>query len=190
LLTLMIAQRFGQSKIDAVEIDEQAFDEAVFNINESEWSDRIQIHHQSLQEFVSLNKKYDLIVSNPPYYKTESSYKITGAQRSKARQTETLSFGDLLNGIYHLLTDEGICWIVLPAQESETLIAKARTVELYLNSQILIHSKLSKAYNRVIFSLSKNEKNIEQSTFLIYDEDGKYTSQYTEVTMPFLLWKD
>jgi tRNA1Val (adenine37-N6)-methyltransferase len=190
LLTLMMAQRFAQSKIDAVEIDEQAFEEAMFNIDESKWSNRIQIHHQPLQEFVLLKKKHDLIVSNPPYYKAESNYKITAAQRSKARQTETLSFDDLLNGMSHLLTDEGICWVVLPTQESELLIAKAQTVGLYLNSQILIHSKLSKAHNRIVFGLSKTKKKIQQSTFVIYEEDGKYTSQYTEATMPFLLWKD
>lgn len=189
LLALMLAQRFEQSIIDAVEIDNGAVAEALFNVRESKWNDRITVHHQSLQVFESESKKYDLIVSNPPYYKSENNYKIDTEQRSKARQTETLSFDDLVKAVAHLLTDQGICWMVLPAIESELLFTKAREAGLYPNHQIFVHAKLSKAFNRVIFSLTKAKGELQKSTFVIYQEDGTYTQQYTKATMPFLLWE-
>ena len=190
LLALMMAQHFEQSKIDAIEIDELTFTEAKYNAAESKWNNRVTVHHQSLQEFVKLGNKYDLIITNPPYYRAESNYKITEAQRSKARQTKTLSFEELVKGIGRILADDGICWMVLPTPESEMLLTKALDIGLHLNHQIFVHSKLSKEYNRVIFSLSKMQKEIKRSTFVIYDKEGKYTKEYTDATMPFLLWKD
>lgn len=188
LLALMMAQRFASATIDAIEIDTAAANEAQFNINNSKWHNRVFLHNQAFQLFANRTEKYDLIVSNPPYYTIEDHYKIDEHQRSKARQTQTLSFDDLIAGIKLLLTDDGCCWMVLPTQESEMLITKATAAGLYVNKQILLFSKLSKVYNRVVFSLSKKATGMEQSTFVIYEDNGTYTEQYREVTMPFLLW--
>lgn len=188
LLALMMAQRFAASTIDAIEIDEETFEEAYFNSAESKWNNRIHVHHQSLQDFGLRHKKYDLIVSNPPYYKAESNYKIIQEQRSKARQTETLSFDELVKGVMYLLTDEGVCWMVLPTVESELFIAIAKEAGLHVNSRVLVYSKLSKPFNRVVFSLKKAPSAIHQHTMVVYEETGEYTQQYFEATQDFLLW--
>lgn len=188
LLALMMAQRFVSATIDAIEIDTAAANEAQFNFNKSKWHNRIFLHNESFQDFAEQAGKYDLIVSNPPYYTIEDHYKIDEHQRSKARQTQTLSFDDLIAGIKLLLADDGFCWMVLPTQESEIVITKAIAMGLHVNRQILLHSKQSKVYNRVVFSLSKKATDTVQTTFVIYEENGIYTEQYKEVTMPFLLW--
>lgn len=189
LLALMMAQRFATATIDAIEIDTATANEAQFNFNKSKWHKRIFVHNKALQLFTEHAKKYDLIVSNPPYYPAEDHYKIDEQQRSQARQTQSLSFDDLLAGVNRLLGEEGICWMVLPTQEAEVLITKAITNGLFVSKQILIHSKLSKPYNRVVFSLNKKVTEMDQTTFVIYEEDGSYTQQYKETTMPFLLWR-
>jgi tRNA1Val (adenine37-N6)-methyltransferase len=188
LLALMMAQRFGAATIDAIEIDTAAANEAQFNINKSKWHQRIFVHNKTFQVFAEQAGVYDLIISNPPYYPAADHYKIEEHQRSNARQTQSLSFDDLVSGVNRLLSDDGICWMVLPTQEAEILITKAIANGLYLNRQILVHSKLSKAYNRVIFSLSKKAAHMAQSTFVIYEEEGGYTQLYKQTTMPFLLW--
>lgn len=188
LLTLMMAQRFGTATIDAIEIDTAAANEAQFNINKSKWHKRIFVHNKAFQVFAEHAETYDLIVCNPPYYPAEDHYKIAEHQRSNARQTQSLSFDDLVSGVKQLLSDDGICWMVLPTQEAEIVITKAIANGLSLCRKILIHSKLSKPYNRVIFGLSKKATNMDHSTFVIYEENGGYTRLYKEVTLPFLLW--
>lgn len=188
ILALMMAQRFAMATVDAIEIDDAAANEAQYNVNISKWHQRIFVYKESFQKFTEQGKKYDLVISNPPYYPAEDHFKIETQQRSTARQTQALSFDDLLSGVQNVLSDDGICWMVLPAQESELLIGKASDKGLHVCKQIFIHSKLSKPFNRVVFSLSKNAKPVEIKTFLIYEEDGTYTPQYKEVTLPFLLW--
>jgi tRNA1Val (adenine37-N6)-methyltransferase len=188
VLALMMAQRFPELMIDAVEIDKEAAFEARYNFQESQWRKNLNVFEESFQSFINRGQTYDLIVSNPPYYHYEDNYKIETEQRSKARHTETLSFNDLVKGVSTLLTDEGCCWMVLPKAESEDLIAVAKTVGLFLNAQIHIAPKRSKPFNRVVFQLSKKEQPVHEQNFFIYEEDGKYTKEYFISTQPFLLW--
>ena len=70
VLSLMFAQKNANAIIDAIEIEENAFDQAKENFLISKWSDRLNIFHTDAKDFVS-EKKYDLIISNPPFYENE-----------------------------------------------------------------------------------------------------------------------
>jgi tRNA1Val (adenine37-N6)-methyltransferase len=189
LLALMMAQRFAQAQIDAVEIEEDAFQEAKYNFSMSKWKERLHIMNQSFQAFCKVSQKYDLIVSNPPYYESENHFSIPIEQRSKARHNGALSFEDLLNGINQLLSNKGLCWMILPVKEFDLVKQKALANGLAVVHQIFIHPKVGKDFNRIVFCLSKLEVALKQQQFFIYDEKGVYTKQYKELTMPFLLWK-
>ncbi|MES2779088.1 MAG: methyltransferase [Bacteroidota bacterium] len=189
LLALMMAQRFVDALIDAVEIDDQAFEEAAQNITQSKWNTRIKVFHQSLQNFTNQSTgEYDVIVSNPPYYEVEKHYSIGAKNRSHARHTATLSFDELLQNIQQLLTIEGKCWMVLPKTEGALVISKAVMLGLFCVYQIDVYPNTSKPCNRVIFCLSKTQHKTEKDSFFIKDEQGQYSQQYKEVTMSFLLW--
>lgn len=76
LLSLMLAQRSFAEQIDALEIDESAYEQCVENFENSKWNDRLFCYHAAFDEFVAemeSEEQYDLIVSNPPFYTT--SYK-------------------------------------------------------------------------------------------------------------------
>lgn len=190
LLALMMAQRFHLANIDAVEIDELAFAEATQNARQSNWKDRVTVFHQSLQAFAnqSTTYQYDLIVSNPPYYEVENHFGIEEQSRSHARHTATLSFDELLENIYRLLTTQGKCWMVLPKIEGELVVEKAKLAGLFLVHQIEVFPNAKKSYNRMIFCLSKKQEETKKESFYIKDGDGNYSQQYKEATMPFLLW--
>lgn len=190
LLALMMAQRFQSALIDAIEIDENAAEEARFNCKQSNWSNRLTVTNIAFQDWAANGVLYDLIVSNPPYYETENHFTIEAGQRLQARQTISLSFDMLLNGIVKVLSDTGCCWMVLPKNESEIVADKAKEVGLFVTKRIGIHSKKSKPENRVVFQLSKQANTMEESDFTIYEEAGGYTNEYFTVTRAFLLWKD
>jgi tRNA1Val (adenine37-N6)-methyltransferase len=190
LLALMMAQRFSSAIIDAVEIDSEAFDEASYNIRESSWSGRMSIYHSSFQEYIkTCGKKYNLIISNPPYYRASGNIKIADVSRSNARHDGELPFEALLKGCSSLLQTEGSCWLVLPVQETEWLVAACSTFELYLNQRISIFPKRSKEANRVVLALGKTQQPLIEKRITIYNEDGSYTQEYFELTQEFLLWE-
>lgn len=189
LLALMMAQRFDEALIDAVEIEEMAFAEATQNAVQSIFSNRIKIVHQSLQEYSHSNRDtYDLIVSNPPYYEVENSFGIEAKSRSHARHTTTLSFDELLEAILKLLSEKGWCWMILPKQEAERVIEKGVALGLTCCHEIHIFPTPSKSFNRIIFCLTKGHSENIIHSFYIKDEHGQYSQSYKEVTLPFLLW--
>lgn len=189
LLALMMAQRFNEALIDAVEIEEKAFAEATYNTTQSVFSNRIKVVHQSVQEYAhTRDEKYDLIVSNPPYYEVENSFGIEAKSRSHARHTTTLSFDELLEAILKLLSEKGSCWMILPKQEAERLLAKAVELGLMCCHEIHIFPTTTKPYNRVIFCLTRMHLENRIESFYIKDEHGQYSQSYKEVTLPFLLW--
>ncbi|MFM2293328.1 MAG: hypothetical protein RIS29_3141, partial [Bacteroidota bacterium] len=103
LIALMIAQR-TDAHIDAIDIDEGAFEQAMINVQASPWSSRLNVVLSSLQDFVS-DKKYDLIVSNPPYF--INSLKNPDEQRTTARHTDSLTHEELIDQCIPKLTEGG-----------------------------------------------------------------------------------
>lgn len=190
LLSLMMAQRFPQASVDAVEVDALAYEEAALNAGQSPWAHRIHVHHQTFQDFVAqTNTLYDLIISNPPYYKAAGNVKIEDRQRSNARHDGELSFEDLLKGCAALLSDKGSCWLILPKQESELLLALINGYGLHLHRGISISPKHSKEANRIILCLGKTQQQPTEQSLTIYNEEGSHTKDYFELTREFLLWE-
>jgi tRNA1Val (adenine37-N6)-methyltransferase len=86
LLTLMMAQR-SDAKITAIEIDDIAYREALYNVESSPWSNKIRVIHSSFQDFAEkCTSEFDHIVSNPPYFENSSQPED---QRRKTHDTMT-----------------------------------------------------------------------------------------------------
>ena len=119
LIALMLAQRFPDALIDAIDIDKAAVEQAAENFAASPWSDRLHAYCAKLQEWSIVNSQlYSLIVSNPPYF--QNSLKNPDKGRQTARHTDTLSFSELIHHSTRLLSENGILALILPAEaESE-----------------------------------------------------------------------
>ncbi|CAH0997327.1 tRNA1(Val) (adenine(37)-N6)-methyltransferase [Emticicia aquatica] len=167
LLSLMLAQR-SFAKIDAVEIDEDAYSQAFENVSVSKFSDKIVVHHQRIQSFVA-TQGYDLIISNPPFY--QKSLKSIDNQTNKALHAVELSFEELIDSVVRLLKSNGKFVVLLPPFEIEKLIQIAQKKGLYLSKKILIRHDESKPIFRVIATfLDKPANNYEENTLEIHEE--------------------
>lgn len=186
IIALMLAQKNPSLLIDAVEIDDDAFIQAKENIEVSVFAKQIQIHHCALQDFET-NKKFDLIISNPPYFIGKNNFSIQNIQRAKARHDDDLPFDVLIHKAYNLLSDSGVLRVILPAQEAKVFIALALQNDLHLQSQTYLKPKPGKAYNRVIIQLGKTEQAVKENEFTIYHEDGSQTEWYKETCKDFYL---
>lgn len=177
LIALMMAQRCN-AFIDAIDIDKDAVAQAKSNIQASPWSNRINTRHLSLQDFVrESSKKYDLIVSNPPYF--VNSLKSPSMQRTNARHTNELSHQDLLFLSKKLLTREGSLSLILPTEEADKCIEHAEKIALYLNHEVFVHPKPSKAAKRKLltFELCEKSRKIENIT-IETEQRHQYTPEF------------
>ena len=187
ILALMLAQK-SSAKIEAVEIEEGAFEEATLNFKVSKWSANMKVFHTPIQQFES-KTLYDLIISNPPFYVEENNIKIKNSTRAKARQDKDLPFDVLVEEVMKRLSERGKFWLILPTDEAEDFLAIAVKSKLYLHGEILIKPKPSKPINRIVMCFGKSKTKTISSIFTLYDDAGTSSEEYYELTKDFLLWK-
>ena len=111
LLTLMLAQK-SNALFDCVEIENECFEQLKDNINDSKWKNQCAIYNEDIREFTP-EKKYDLIISNPPFY--ENQLNSTSSKINLARHHSGLLLSDLFDIAQNLLTEEGKFFLLLPA---------------------------------------------------------------------------
>lgn len=185
LLSLMLAQRTN-AQIDAVEIDEDAYQQAVMNVKESRFSEKIEVHHQRIQDFTT-TETYDLIISNPPFY--QQSLKSSDVKANKALHAVELSLDELIDSVLRLLSINGKFVVLLPPFEIEKLIRIAQKKGLYLSKKMLIRHDESKPIFRVIATfLTQKVHNLEEKTLIIHKEDGKtYSNEFRDLLKDYYL---
>ena len=191
ILSLMMAQK-SDAIIQAIEINEMAAIEAEFNFKQSKWVEQLSLYKGSIQDYASNNpaEKFDLIITNPPYFVAGNQFEIEDEKRRTARHTNTLSFDELAKIMADLLHENGTIAMVLPVQEAELFIQIAETYLLFPKEILQVFPKKSKPFNRLVLLFSKQKQNITQQELVIYHEDNSYTNEYYELTKDFYLWKD
>jgi len=187
IIALILAQRTHAEQIDALEIDEDAYEQAVENFENSPWSDRLFCFHAGLDEFIDEPEdEYDLIVSNPPFYAED--YKTENEQRDLARFQDAMPFDELIEAADLLLSENGIFAIILPFKEEEKFIALAKESELYPFKITRVKGTPTAEIKRSLLAFSRNENlEIEIDELVIEIDRHVYTSEYIELTKEFYL---
>lgn len=211
VIALMLAQRTAAMMetgvvpvIDAVEVDESAVSEAARNFEASPWAMRLKAHAMPIQRYAASHdreEKYDLIVSNPPYFMagtdfrrgfdTSAAASLPGPARVAARHAELLPYEQLIEAVLLLLEPEnGRFAAIFPYRESGVFIAKAAARGLYVRRMLEIHGAPHKPVKRVAaeFSFDRPERGeIIRETLCIEDGKGNFTDAYRDLTREFYL---
>ncbi|MCI9845258.1 tRNA1(Val) (adenine(37)-N6)-methyltransferase [Flavobacterium pectinovorum] len=187
IIALMLAQRTHAEQIDALEIDEDAYEQAVENFENSPWGDRLFCFHAGLDEFIEEPEdEYDLIVSNPPFYSED--YKTENDQRDLARFQDAMPFEELVEAADLLLSENGIFALILPFKEEENFIALAKEAELYPTKITRVKGNLTSPVKRSLLAFSRNQiQDIEIDELIIEIDRHVYTPEYIELTKDFYL---
>lgn len=187
LIALMLAQRTSAEQIDALEIDENAYEQAVENFENSPWADRLFCYHAGLDEFIDEPEdEYDVIVSNPPFY-TED-YMSGDESRDQARFESSMPFNDLIEAADLLLSENGIFSVIIPFKEERNVIALALEFELYSFKITRVKGTPNSEIKRSLLAFSRNSKSeIEIDELVIERARHDYTDDYVSLTKDFYL---
>jgi tRNA1Val (adenine37-N6)-methyltransferase len=185
LIALMLAQRTA-AEIYAVEIEKNAYEQALKNFQSSSWGNRIHAVYSSVQDYsVQQHEGFDLIVSNPPFF--NNSLKTPEQERNMARHNDVLLPVELLAAVDLLLLPTGRFVVVLPYVDAALFIEDAALIHLYSNKRMIIRSFDQNKPHRLLMEFSRLSTTAEESELVIYNEIGSYTEEYKELTRAFYL---
>lgn len=187
ILALMLAQRTNAEQIDALEIDEEAYEQCVSNFEISPWADRLFCFHAGLDEFVAEPEdEYDLIISNPPFY-TED-FKSNDSQRDLARFEEAMPFEDLIESADLLLSENGIFAVIIPFKEEERFIDLCAEYELYPIKVTRVKGTHKTPVVRSLLAFKRYELSVLEADELVIEINRhEYTDDYINLTQDFYL---
>ena len=186
LIALMMAQRSDAETIDAIELNDAAYEQTVENFENSDWADRLFCYHASLQEFTDeIEDKYDFIISNPPFY--TSTYKELSEERAMARHSESLNYSDLLESTSKLLSEKGNCAFIVPFEEAENFIKIAEENKLYPNRITRVKGAINTAVKRCLFQFSFEKTETILSELTLELSRHNYTEEYKNLVQDFYL---
>ena len=186
LIALQLAQRSSAETIDAIELDNDAYEQCVVNFEASPWGDRLFCYHAGFDEFVDeMDDSYDLIVSNPPFYSEDV---LSGDEaRDKARQSSSLPFDELVQGVSRFLTEDGNFAAIIPFKEEATFIELAQKARLYPNRITRVKGNPDANFKRSLMEFSFHKNKTLVDSLVIEEGRHQYTEKYIKLTQAFYL---
>ncbi len=181
VLSLMTAQRNPNLKITAIEIEENAFEEAKMNFNNSPFQHQLNAFHFDFLNF-NPDSKFDLIFSNPPYF--ENASKSLLQEKNLARHDDSLPLNVLFEKVSDLLNEKGDFWVILPSLTFDSYLNIAQQNSLFLVKEIEIYGKENQLV-RKIGAFSKIKKPLKLARLTIRKRDGNYTDEYKKLTAEY-----
>ncbi len=181
VIALMLAQKFSEADIIAIDIDEKAISLAEMNCQNAPFANSFSLQHIDFMDYKPTHK-FDLIVSNPPYYNSKMPSKLQ--QRNVARHENSMTIVQIIHHATQLLNEDGDLWLILPKERTDALFAIREQLRLPFY-RIPIYGKPNKHVRDVLIFTTKMKKEGFLKSLVIRTENGEYTQQYRRLTQPY-----
>ena len=186
IISLMMAQRFPDATIEAIDIDDNAIIDATENFANSPFASRLSLEKISFQDFLKRNPEpiYDCIVCNPPYF--DKSTESNDLSRTRARHTSSLPFSVLIEGAYKLLKDEGVFSVCIPPEVLEEFSAECIFKGFWLKAMYKVKSIPEKEPKRYILVHKKGcPVTPDIQTYCMRNSDKSRSAWYNDLLRDF-----
>lgn len=187
ILALMLAQRTGHDvQIDAVELDPAATGQAEENVNQSPWRERIRVIHHDILTYAA--PRYDLIITNPPYF--QHGQTLPDAARQRARHTGELDHPGLLAAVQRLLAPDGQFALILPVDVAESFVSLAAGLDWTVQRRCAVETRRGKAPALVMLVLIRASITVvpvHEETLCLREADHRYSAEFTALADAFYL---
>lgn len=188
LLSLMFAQENHDAQIEAIEINREASEEARQNVKDSPWPDRIRIINSDVRAFHA-NNRYDLIISNPPFY--EKELKSPDPNRNLALHGSDLGLEENLTVISSSLDPGGRFFLLLPYKRKKEIFDLFKKSNLEINSLTYIRQSTNHGFFRIILEggIGDDQKNKPiVNEIAIWNEMKEYSPDFISLLKDFYLY--
>ena len=186
LIALMLAQRFSTLSIDALEIDAQAYKEALHNFSQSRWFNRLNGIHSSLNDFTNnTTTTYDAIVCNPPFF--IDGYAIENSRRDKARSNHSMTYASLFKAVDTLLNPFGMFSMIIPIAIRDQVIKFSEEVGFNLAYETKVRGNEKAPFKRCLFAFTRENRSQILSDLTLELERNKRTRTHQELVDAFYL---
>ncbi len=187
VISLMLAQRCPESFVSAMEPHRPTAEELDFNFGQSPWKERLYSFEAGFQQFLDQDieeylPKYDLVVSNPPYYRNDQL--PDDPWKASARHGVDLTWEILLEGACKILTPAGRVSLIIPARYRSEVLSLAAGLKLYCNRMLEVKPRADKPFFRVLMELGREKKPLQRETLIIHERQG-YTEEYRALTREY-----
>jgi len=184
LIGLMLAQRYPNAHVDLVEIEPHCAEQCAENALNSPFAQRVFVHNVAIQQFKT-DKRYDLIVSNPPYF--ENAMLSPNEKRKLARHHTTLTLEELVVHASQMLSATGTFCVIIPQNRKDELVAKAEKNGLHTQQLVALRSLLLKPISRYLVAFTKQDLGCIESEITLEDIAGTYSEIAKKWLAPFYL---
>ncbi len=179
IVALMLAQRNPEANILGIDINYEAVQISQDNFYNSPFADRVQSQHQDFKNFET-EERFDLIVSNPPYFETNSSEKDI-----LARQRLELDFSDLIQKASELLSGQGLFSVIIPIDSEKQFTQICSDNLLFLQRKVIIKGINTAKPKRVVLEYTFQKSEVTEEYFVIEKSPRVYSDEYLELTKDF-----
>jgi tRNA1Val (adenine37-N6)-methyltransferase len=132
---------------------------------------------------------FDVVVTNPPYYRVASGRINPSSQKAIARHEVMVTIDDILRGASYLLKEGGRIFVIFPAYRSITLFDSLQSAMLEPKTLRWVHSRANEESKFILAEAYKGggEGVKVLPPFFIYSDEGKYTPEmerlYSDASM-------
>lgn len=184
LLMLMLAQKL-EAKIDGIEIDESAYQQATANVQQSPWKDRLHTYHADVRH-TAMDKAYDFIISNPPFY--EGDVKSGEASKNLAKHDTGLTLEALITVVDSCLSPGGSFSVLLPFHRTEAFFTYAKARQFYCSHWLRVKQTPAHSYFRSVLIFSRVEKECKQEELIIREANNQYSAAFISLLKEYYLY--
>lgn len=184
LIALMASQRFPAANIQAIEPNKVAYKQAEENFKNAPFTKKVEVFNTSLANFET-EKKYDLIICNPPFYK--ESMTSGDLNRDQARMAGHLPLSELLKSIKSMLSEVGMFYFIYPASDHIIIQEEILKHQLTIGFQLNIFPTKDKPCKRIIYGVSLKKTKQVAENLVIENSRHRYTDSYITTVKDFYL---